>query len=296
MGQKDLTEKSLESYPDVFADIVNVFLYKGEQVVLAENLQAAPTETLYPAKHGRLRNQFHDVSKYEMHDGKIKVQYTLENETKAKWKTVLRKAGYGGAVYRSQYDGREVFPFVSMVLFWGKGHWQAPKSLEQLFDSDVAQKEYIDNIRLHVHEMAHLPQEVRDRFRSDMRIVVDFLAEGQNYIPSKQKIIHLEALLLMLNALTGDNRYEEIILDMQDEQNKMGGVSMCELLDKYETRGREAGMADGMAKGMANGMSLGVERVNELIKRLIGDGRSEEIDRAVSDKEYQNRLFEEYGL
>ena len=96
----------------------------------------------------------------------------------------------------------------------------------------------------------------------------------------------------MLNALTGDNRYEEIILDMQDEQNKMGGVSMCELLDKYETRGREAGMA----KGMADGMSLGVERVNELIKRLIGDGRSVEIDRAVSDKEYQNRLFEEYGL
>ena len=92
------------------------------------------------------------------------------------------------------------------------------------------------------------------------------------------------------------NRYEKLILDMQDEQNKMGGVSMCELLDKYETRGREAGMADGMAKGMANGMSLGVERVNELIKRLIGDGRSVEIDRAVSDKEYQNRLFEEYGL
>ena len=84
------------------------------------------------------------------------------------------------------------------------------------------------------------------------------------------------------------NRYEKLILDMQDEQNKMGGVSMCELLDKYETRGREAGMADGM--------SLGVERVNELIKRLIGDGRSVEIDRAVSDKEYQNRLFEEYGL
>ena len=37
----------------------------------------------------------------------------------------------------------------------------------------------------------------------------------------------------MLNALTGDNRYEEIILDMQDEQNKMGGVSMCEL---YQNR------------------------------------------------------------
>ena len=103
MGQKDLTEKNLEFYPDVFADIVNALLYHGEQVVCVADLQAAPTETLYTGKNTRLRNQFHDVSKYEMCDGKIKVQYALENETSMKRKTILRKAGYEGAVYREQY-------------------------------------------------------------------------------------------------------------------------------------------------------------------------------------------------
>lgn len=87
-----------------------------------------------------------------------------------------------------------------------------------------------------------MPREVRERFRSDMRIIVDYLAEGENYIPSGQRIQHIEALLLMLKALTGDDRYEEILPDLQEERERTGDVSMCELLDKYENRGREAGM------------------------------------------------------
>lgn len=251
MGQKDLTEKNLEFYPDVFADIVNALLYKGEGVVQEKELQAAPTETLYTGKK-RLRNQFHDVSKYEMKCGEIRVQYTLENETSAKRKMVLRKAGYEGAVYREQYDGKEIFPFVSLVLFWGKRHWSAPKSLAQLWKKDTRDerwREYVDDISLHVYEMANLPEVIRQRFKSDMRIVVDYLAEGKNYVPSKQRIEHVEALLLMLKELTQDERYEEIISSLREEERETGGMSMCELLDKYENRGLERGISQGISQG-----------------------------------------------
>ena len=33
MGEKDKIEKLLEDYPDVFADIINVLVYQGEEVV-----------------------------------------------------------------------------------------------------------------------------------------------------------------------------------------------------------------------------------------------------------------------
>ena len=49
MGQKDLTQKNLEYYPDVFADILNALLYEGKQVVQPDKLQPAPTETIYPS-------------------------------------------------------------------------------------------------------------------------------------------------------------------------------------------------------------------------------------------------------
>lgn len=101
-----------------------------------------------------------------------------------------------------------------------------------------AAKDYIDNIKLHVYEMQKLPKKVRDCFRSDMRIIVDYLAEGKDYVPTKQKIIHLDALLLMLKALTDDGRYETMISEMQKEENTKGGFTMCELLDRYEAKSR----------------------------------------------------------
>lgn len=38
MGIKDLTEKILEDYNDIFADIVNVLVFKGKQRIKPENL------------------------------------------------------------------------------------------------------------------------------------------------------------------------------------------------------------------------------------------------------------------
>ena len=39
MAQKDTSEKILESYNDVFSDIVNVFLFNGKQVLSADELE-----------------------------------------------------------------------------------------------------------------------------------------------------------------------------------------------------------------------------------------------------------------
>lgn len=72
MGEKDLSQKSLEYYPDVFADCVNALLYEGEQVLGEEGLLPAPTETVYPDAEGRLRCQLQDVSKFETEGGKIR--------------------------------------------------------------------------------------------------------------------------------------------------------------------------------------------------------------------------------
>lgn len=279
MGQNDLTEKSLEFFPDVFADTVNALLYQGEQVVLAENLQAAPTETLYKSKKGILRNQFHDVSKYEMKNGNINVQYTLENETTIKSRNVLRKAGYQGAVYREQYDVEVLYPFISVMLYWGKRHWRAPRSIQQLFEQNEIwekSKEYIDNVQLHIFEMAHLPKEVRNCFHSDMRIVVDYLAERDNYVPTQQKIVHLEALVLLLGALTGDERYEEILPKLQIEEREKGGIGMCELLDKYENRGENK-----MAK---------------LTQMLLMLNRIADLAKAAENEEYRGQLYKELGI
>ena len=49
MGEKDIAEKVLEDYNDVFADIVNVLLFQGEQIVKPEQLEDKTLRSSYKA-------------------------------------------------------------------------------------------------------------------------------------------------------------------------------------------------------------------------------------------------------
>lgn len=286
MGQKDLTEKYFLLYPDIFADTLNVLAYAGREVICAENLLPAPTESFYHVGRGKMADQFNDVSMYEMKDGGIRVQYILENEVQAKAGTILRKAGYEGALYRRQLENDETFPIVSLLLYWGLVPWSQPASMKEFFreiDLNEGTWKYVTNEKLHVYTMSRLPKQVRNRFRSDMRIVVDFLAERQNYKPTAQKLVHPEALLLMLKALTNDNRYIEMLMALTEKEKK-GEITMCELLDKYEKQ------------GMQKGMQQGELRFALLIEKLLQSNRMDDLRKVVNNKRYRNQLCKEFGV
>lgn len=283
MGQKDLTQKNLESYPDVFADIVNALLYEGRQIIMPERLQPAPTESLYHSKRGALRNQFQDISKYEMQEGKIKLQYTVENETNPDNKLILRKAGYEGAIYREQFDGktRELYPVISIVLYWGKGKKRIARSMQSFFEEKALPDEimrYIGKEELYIFGMRYLPKAVRERFQSDMRIVVDYLAEGKNYQPTGQAIVHLREFLLFMREISEDSRYEQLLAQLEQErQNTEGEITMCELLDKYENRGIEKGIEKGIKALVVTCKSLQCTKMDVMQRlRALYDFKSDE--------------------
>ena len=47
MGEKDITEKILEDYNDIFSDIVNVLLFDGEQRVEENSLVNVAVHSQY---------------------------------------------------------------------------------------------------------------------------------------------------------------------------------------------------------------------------------------------------------
>lgn len=291
MGQKDLVSKQLENYPDVFADIVNALVYDGNRVVVEAELISAPTESLYRGGKGELRNQFHDVSKYQVVNGEKQVQYTLENEVSAKRKTIFRKAGYVGAVYREQYEGKEEYPIVSLLLHWGKGKWRQPRGLCEIFEGKSLPPElikYIDETKLHVYNMRTLSPEIRKRFHSDMRLVVDYMAEGTDYMPSGQRIVHVEALLHMMHEITGDDRYLKIIEEALDAEQKGEEITMCEILDGFIERG--------IRQGISQGISRGEDLLASLMNCLFNDNRLDEAKRVTTDEVRRKELYQEYGL
>ena len=63
MAEKDMTEKTLEAYNDVFAYIVNGLLFEGKQVVQESTLTYAQPFSMYKVD-GKLHEQERDVAKY----------------------------------------------------------------------------------------------------------------------------------------------------------------------------------------------------------------------------------------
>ncbi len=247
MGQKDLAAKQFERSPEVFADIINAFIFEGEQVVSSKDLQPAPTESLYPAANGVLRNQYNDVSKYEIRNGRIVMQYTLENQSGPDYRIALRKAGYEGAVYRQQYDGEETYPVITLVLYWGDVAWNADSDLYHLFlkkEIHSMARKYINNVRVHIYPIKKLSKRMRQKFQSDMRIVADYLAEGKKYEPVDQEITDIDGTMHMLYALTGETDFINNIEMMLERQKKGDRVTMCEVVDKFVQRGREQGILE----------------------------------------------------
>ena len=49
-------------------------------------------------------------------------------------------------------------------------------------------------------------------------------------------------------------------------------------------------------EGLEEGMKEGENRVNQLIRLLIENGRSSEIEKAVTSHDFQESLFQEFGL
>ena len=87
---------------------------------------------------------------------------------------------------------------------------------------------------------------------------------------------------------------------------------MCVLLDMYEERGIEKGIAQGEARGIekgiaqgleqgeargiVKGISQGIEEINTLYHCLLADNRMEDIQKAIMDTDYQKELLQEYRI
>lgn len=288
---KDLVEKEFVAFPDIAADVINVLLYQGKRVTEAKKLLAGPTEIIYQGEK-KLRTQYEDLCKYELVDGKIRILYLIANQSKTDGKMLLRKAGYTGGIYREQYEGKmpNIFPAIEFVLYWGIPRWKGSRDIRRFFRKRKLSEEwkYIDELRLHVFEMRYLSEETRKMFQSDMRIVVDFLAEGASY-RSNRKIVHTSALIKMIKVLSGDMDIENVEKWMKEQGiGEEAEVTVCELFDQYIRQGRTEGIAEGERKGE--------NRFAKLVQMLMDDGRTDDLRRVVSDQSYRERLYVEVGL
>lgn len=260
MADKDLTEKYLESFSDVFADIYNVLLFHKE-VLLEEELEEGPTESIYKTQEHNLRNQFRDTVKMYKH-GLYKVaSLGIENESVIEQNMPIRIMGYDYAAYRAQIDRDEErkYPVITIVLNFSDTEWKSPNSLLDILDIPPELKPYVNDYRIFVFNIAFLPEKIRKEFKSDFKIVADFFTEKRlgKYDPKEhtEAICHVEAVLNLLRVFTNDKTYVTIEKTVVEHVKAGEVITMCTFAEEMTNKGIEIGEAQGIRIGEARGIA-----------------------------------------
>lgn len=291
MGSVDITEKTLLSYNDVFADVINVLLCNGKQVVNENDLTDAQTFSQYKVLDGGIKEQDRDVAKFWNGNEVHLSMFGFENQTAQDDSMPLRVMGYDGAAYREQVHNKksEWYPVITLVLYFGtEKRWNKGKLLSEQIKVLPELKPFFHDYGINVFDMAWLSNEQINAFQSDFRLVAQYLkalrtGKIENWSP--QKLKHIHEILNLFQVISD----EDISSEMENfvyETQKKGGSVMTGIFKQARIDGRN--------EGISLGFSEGISSMTSLMSRLYAEGRDEDVKRAMTDSAYLQELLAAY--
>ena len=135
--------------------------------------------------------------------------------------------------------------------------WKGPKTLHGALGLDEGDplSPYVTDLRLNLFEVAWLEDEQVGMLQSDFRVVADYLVKrrkyGKEYLPSAQELDHVETVVELIGAMTGDSRYKDA-------------------LEEARARGKEVTTMDALIDSLLEKGEAKRER--ELVLRMIEKG------------------------
>ena len=315
MNGKDITQKMLERYNDVFADIVNVLLFNGKRIVDEDELIDTPVDSALKID-GEVHSQDRDVAKYWKNSQINIALFGLENQTVPDKLMPMRVIGYDGAEYKKQTleenRYKKKYPVITLVLYMGYDrNWKYSNSLLDLLEVDENLKPYVSDYKINVFEIAFLDREKVELFKSDFRMLADYLYQMRttnSYKGDESNVKHVDEILMLMSAMSGFKNVENIIKVAHERKvsNMKGFFELAEEkglekgLELGRTEGREEGLELGRTEGREEGLQLGrtegADMVSELNTILAREGNLEKIIKANTDKVYRNELLKKYRL
>ena len=241
--------------------------FDGKELVKPEDLITIGPVSDYRSMDGKIHEMERDVAKDW---SKENVRFSIlgiEHQSKPEANMPARILAYDGASYRSQLlesKDQKVSPVVTIVLYFGTDrHWDKPKSLiKSMEDFPKALSDFVCDYKINVFEIAWLSDETIAKFKSDFKVVAEFFSsirKGTDIVLSdKTKITHVDEIIKLLSAATGDPGYEETLAWTKQTGKEIH--TMCDLYQRVKNEGLAEGRAEGRAEG---GVNMLIDLVNK---------------------------------
>ncbi|MBE5883503.1 MAG: transposase [Lachnospiraceae bacterium] len=287
--EKDLTKKSCLSDNERYADLINGLIFRGRQLLRAEDLIDMDSQTgmwsksILSGKRQR-RQKYRDlIKKAALGVGFVVVG--LENQDEVHYLMPLRSMVYDTSEYERQATGiskqvrkkkgvtraeflsgftkeSRLTPSITLVLYYGKD-WDGSVDLHGILNmQDIPEeiKPYINNYSIHLIEIRKLTN--TDVFKTDLKQVFDFIRYSEDKKKLKE-LIQTDPVYQEMDEEAYDMAVQyakaEEMMAVKKYYEKEGKVNMCkairEMLEIIESNA-EAGDAEVVHAYLAKHPSL----------------------------------------
>ena len=175
MGEKDILEKKLLMFNDVFADFVNGIMFDGKDIVKEDELVDLSGWSHYKGDDSKHRFQDRDVVKLWKKEKVVISLIGIENQDIPDKNMVFRVLSYDGASYRSQLveeesrkrkknasiDGelQDIFPVITFVIYYGEEEWRHETTLHKRLNLDSELKHYVSDYSINLIDLKKLSED-----------------------------------------------------------------------------------------------------------------------------------------
>lgn len=259
MAQKDMAQKKLEDYADVFADIFNVLLIQcPENYITTDKLFPGPTESIYKADDTN-KEQRRDTYKYyglESYGAGLHLAALgIENQVTINPSMPVRIFNYdasslmqqirqyGDKLTKTNKIVKLVYPVITVVLNFSDYEWKTNTSLYDIMTIPKNLKKLVQNYHIYVFDIAYLEDEIIDKFTSDFKVVARFFKDKRLGRPMDDttSITHIEEVAELFSVFTGQEEYKEVIPNIIHRRKKGENITMCKFTQELLAKGSEQG-------------------------------------------------------
>ena len=321
MYQKGICQKSFFDDPERFADLMNGAYFKGEEILLAQDICPDDSVKLYEEIRS-VHKRMHDVIIKKTKDGSMYMLYLLQNQVSVDYNMLIRVLMEEYLVYQKQvieirkrnklkfgavlaaeeflYGFRRkdiIFPVYVLLLYWDAGMQSEEGNVQDvtvvpLSDGqlEIQLKRAIPNYYIHVYNLNLL----RDSglFKTSLRTVFGVYAYRQS---GKAMINYMEAHKNEIQSLDEESRFllatmlddKRMLNKLYEKKEEGKEITVCEAIDELIQEGNRQGIRRGRLEGLNRGRAEAILVVLEETG-AISDQLKEKIVKQKS-KEILNR-------
>ena len=302
MGKVDDMTKEYIDDPKVFADIINGYVYNGEQVVLPENLEERDTVVLLGLHNSGGENALKQISRdkykylFVKTDGKAAyVIIGIEGQATINYAMPVKCMSYDIGEYNKQVkriqdmheekgDFKErrggeflwkffkedyLIPVITVVVNFSPEPWDGPTSLHDMFHiKDPKILSMVENYKIHLIDPHTMSFEEMEKFKTNLREVMTFIKlqkdkkKLREMVENNPRFQHIKRNAKKMIEVCTNWKFKKEKEEKEEEESNMC-LALREMVEDAKAEGREE-----MRQEMCQALS-------EMVEDAKAEGREE---------------------